>query len=355
MNSPRFFKKHRCPRCRNLLQATRLNDQGHTGWMCHGCLGYAISAQTVRALLHEKLNKWLWELAEGARVDLSAPCPGCQTAMKEVALYPPGGPLRMDVCLKCKAVWLDRGELEDIKKRASQQSWKEDPDFRLDINRISSSDPLEIIAALKKLPVPEGGFKWGNHTAFLSALLLLFGAYGILQPEWALRNFSFIPEVALRARLHTWLVCALVHADWSHLFGNLYFLWIVGPDVERALGLDRFMLIFALSVIGGNVAVYWAHEGFGVPHIGASGGISGLMAAFTLQFPHRRISILHLSFYRSRGWLTQIRLPMWGAFLAFMIVQIWSHQSQSQHALVQISYMSHIGGALVGAILMLLL
>jgi Zn-finger nucleic acid-binding protein len=48
--------------------------------------------------------------------------------MRQVALYPPGGGIRIDVCIRCKAVWLDRGELEDIKKRASQKTWKDDPD-----------------------------------------------------------------------------------------------------------------------------------------------------------------------------------------------------------------------------------
>jgi membrane associated rhomboid family serine protease len=342
-----LLKKYRCPKCRNYLQKAKLSHQEHSGWSCLGCKGYALSAETTRALLHEKLNKWLWELAEGARIDPSIPCPGCQAAMREVVLYPSGGALRLNVCIQCKAVWLDRGEMEDIKKRASQQSWKE--------ARVTESDHLHILAALKQLPVPEDGFKWGRHTAFLSALLLLFGVFGILQPEWALRKFSFIPEYSLQTRLHTWLACAFVHADWRHLFGNLYFLWIVGPELERALGLDRFFLIFALSVIGGNAAVYGSHEAFSIPHLGASGGISGLMAAFTLQFPHRRISIFHWMNSNSRSGITGIRLPMWMAFLGFMILQIVSHETQPREAMIQISYMSHIGGALTGLILMLLI
>jgi membrane associated rhomboid family serine protease len=274
--------------------------------------------------------------------------------MRQVALYPPGGGIRIDVCIRCKAVWLDRGELEDIKKRASQKTWKDDPDVQILSGSVKEAGPLQFLAALKSLPIPENGFKWGRHTAFLSALLLLFGVFGILHPEWAVRKFSFIPEYSIGARWHTWLACAFVHADWGHLLGNLYFLWIVGPELERALGLDRFFLIFALSVIGGNAAVFWTHEAFSVPHVGASGGISGLMAAFTLQFPLRRISIFHWMNSGFRSGIAGVRLPMWMAFVGFMILQLVSHQSQPSEAMTQISYMSHIGGALSGMLLMLL-
>lgn len=71
---------------------------------------------------------------------------------------------------------------------------------------------------------------------------------------------------------------SFLHASWWHFALNAYALWILGRRMEGLLGPERTVLIFILSCLGGSVL----HESvgiFGVPAVGASTGILGLLAA----------------------------------------------------------------------------
>lgn len=89
------------------------------------------------------------------------------------------------------------------------------------------------------------------------------------------------------------LVSALfLHADWSHLLGNLMFLLIFGLPAERAMGPWRFLTVFLL---GGAVANLAAVIAIGTPDrliIGASGAVSALIGAYLALFPGARLGVV---------------------------------------------------------------
>jgi len=76
------------------------------------------------------------------------------------------------------------------------------------------------------------------------------------------------------------LVTAMfLHSGVFHLLVNMWALFVLGRNLEYALGPIRFLALYLLSGLGGSVAVYW----FSDPHrptVGASGAIFGLLAAF---------------------------------------------------------------------------
>ena len=71
----------------------------------------------------------------------------------------------------------------------------------------------------------------------------------------------------------------LIHADWTHLIVNSVWLLAFGSPVARRFGAGRFLLFFALTIVGGALAHLATHAGELAPTIGASGGVSGMMAA----------------------------------------------------------------------------
>ena len=90
----------------------------------------------------------------------------------------------------------------------------------------------------------------------------------------------------------------LLHGSWLHLFGNLLFLWIFGPNVEDRLGRVTFLALFAaggLAAAGLQVAVDPTAD---LPMVGASGAISAVLGAYLVLFPRARIqSLVFLVFF----------------------------------------------------------
>ena len=77
----------------------------------------------------------------------------------------------------------------------------------------------------------------------------------------------------------SFLSYAFLHASWAHVLMNSAWLLAFGSLVARRLGSVRFVCLFAISAIGGATAHYLSHTDDVMPMIGASGAVSGIMAA----------------------------------------------------------------------------
>lgn len=93
-------------------------------------------------------------------------------------------------------------------------------------------------------------------------------------------QFFFAP---IFAPFEPWrmLTAGFVH-DWNgpfHILLNSYAIWIFGRQLEPMLGPLRFLLLYLTSIVGGSVAVLWLSEP-GIPVVGASGALFGLMGAY---------------------------------------------------------------------------
>ena len=83
-----------------------------------------------------------------------------------------------------------------------------------------------------------------------------------------------------------------VHADFLHLFFNMFALFIFGRDVELVFGKTRYLLLYFISgIVGGLAYAYYGYYlsatpyGRLIPAVGASGAIFGLMASFAVLAP----------------------------------------------------------------------
>jgi membrane associated rhomboid family serine protease len=78
----------------------------------------------------------------------------------------------------------------------------------------------------------------------------------------------------------------------------------------------------------------------GIPLVGASGGISGVLAYYALTFPKNRVGLFLLYLY---WW----RIPAWTAFIMFFVIQlVYSYLETTGWG--NVSYLGHLGGLIVG-------
>jgi membrane associated rhomboid family serine protease len=145
-----------------------------------------------------------------------------------------------------------------------------------------------------------------------------------------------------------------MHADWLHLGGNMLFLWIFGNNVEDALGRVRFLVFYLLAGIAGTAlqtAVTLGTAGDAaaqIPHLGASGAISGVLGAYIVLLP--RAQVLTVIFLVFIFFLREI--PAW-IFLGFyFLFQFYQANFQLREAPEGggVAVFAHIGGFVFGAL-----
>src|SRR5699024_193335 len=87
-----------------------------------------------------------------------------------------------------------------------------------------------------------------------------------------------------------------LHAGFSHLFFNMFGLWMFGRAVEYVWGGARFLLYYLVCVIGAGICqlltLYFFSAGYATPTVGASGGLFGILLAFGMMFPNARVMLL---------------------------------------------------------------
>lgn len=140
---------------------------------------------------------------------------------------------------------------------------------------------------------------------------------------------------------------SFLHADWSHLIGNLAFLMIFGLPAERMMGSLRFLALFLL---GGAVANLAAASTIadGEVLIGASGGVSAVIGAWLVLFPRARLGVvvplgLFLEFVRAPAALL---IGVW-ALLQVLFAYIGP-------AYGQVAWVAHLAGFGFGGVFALL-
>lgn len=170
-----------------------------------------------------------------------------------------------------------------------------------------------------------------RRPAVTTALIVMcVGVYGFgrLWPEVE-STLIFAPWLG-ETQPYRFIGSAFIHADFWHLIFNMYALWLVGNAIEPAFGRWRFIALYALSAIGGNVAVLVLSDPTGVSYftfvVGASGAVFGLFGALFV-----------LAKRLSRDTTALLILLGINLILGFILEGI--------------SWQSHLGGLIVGGVL----
>jgi membrane associated rhomboid family serine protease len=152
------------------------------------------------------------------------------------------------------------------------------------------------------------------------------------------------------------ITAAFLHADWSHLVGNMFILWFFGRKLEDMLGPTKFGLFYLVCVLvsgAGSVLGRTAlplTQGV-IPGLGASGAIMGVVAAYLFLYPQHRILTLILV-----GIIPiPLRIPAW-VFILYTVTRDilggWLEQEFQEIGYLYsfVDSFAHLGGVIAGLI-----
>ena len=146
--------------------------------------------------------------------------------------------------------------------------------------------------------------------------------------------------------LITLLTSMFLHGSWSHILGNMVFLWAFGPSMEDAMNPFSFTVFYLLGGLIAMLAQVVASPGSYVPTLGASGAIAAVMGAFLLTYPRDRIrSLLFFFFFFRITFIPAVLLI--GFWFLIQLFNVGSIASSVQHG--GVAYMAHVAGFLYGA------
>ncbi len=126
------------------------------------------------------------------------------------------------------------------------------------------------------------------------ALLIANGLVFALQQvnaQFMFINFALWPATDPRSPFMPWqlLTYGFLHGNTTHIFFNMFGLWMFGRDIERFMGSQRFLIYFVVCVVGAGIVqlIVAGIQGGLYPTVGASGGVFGVLLAYGLTFPNR--------------------------------------------------------------------
>jgi len=179
---------------------------------------------------------------------------------------------------------------------------------------------------------------------FLFPLIILniLVSYKGLTNSLFFESFEFqVDRILVNKDYRRLVTSGFLHVSWTHLLFNMFSLYFFSGQVEYGLGALGFLLIYFASLIGGNLLTLFIHRNHGdYSAVGASGAVNGVMFASVALYPDARIGIFLLP-----------AIPAWIYALLYVLISIYGIRSRKTN----IGHDAHLGGALVGMILALIM
>ena len=148
---------------------------------------------------------------------------------------------------------------------------------------------------------------------------------------------------------HHWitiLTAMFMHGSWSHIIGNMIFLWAFAPEIEDAMGRGRYLVFYLMGGLVAMLAQVAADPHSTVPNLGASGAIAAVMGAFIVTYPRDRIKSVLFIFVFAR--ITFIPAALLIGF--WFLTQLVHAGAVAKVQTGGVAYLAHIGGFVFGAV-----
>lgn len=354
-----------CPHCKTAL--VRKSGPNGVFWGCDRCGGRAVGVGPLRKNFGPQVTTEIWAQAVRDDARPGRPCPICSRHMVEATLNVSGKSLAIDICRRCEFVWFDTSEYESIplappKPRElgdiDEKSLPQEVREKLALMKVqqmreqaqaTNPEPdreWKYIPAMLGLPVemessPLQQIPWATY--LFAAGITVVSVAAFFNLSHTISQYGLIPAQAMRDGGFTFITSFFLHVGIFHLVTNLYFLLIFGPPVENYLGRLRWVALVVLATFTGDFFHLMIDPRVDLPSIGASGGISGIIAFYAFKFPHARLGIMFRYFYIFR----LIPIPAWSAFLLWIVIQVWGTYAQIA-GFGHVSSLAHLGGVAIG-------
>jgi len=377
-----------CPHCMIELSPSR-NEHGKF-FLCSGCGGRLVSIAYLRGFADPDQLDWVWAQGREGKGEQKTPCPRCNRPMfcAQTTTDPEG--LKLDVCRYCALVWFAPGKYKEPGAFAPLSP--EEKNAVCEMNKSIKAYGLPGGKALPKVRNPEAearerlavdqikkiaedGAKYPDElwkviiaylgipvelsdhetkklplvTWFLTLAVCVISILSFSELESIVEEYGLVPSVLFRKNGFTLISSFFLHAGWFHLLGNMYFLLVFGSNVEDRLGKFWFLALILLATVAGGFAHSLFHPVSDEPCIGASGGISGVIAFYMLKFPK-----VKLGFYFWVLWKPiWIRLSAIGFFCFWIFFQLLGVYFQVSGT-SKVSALAHLGGVAIGVMFFLI-
>ncbi|MDP9200406.1 MAG: rhomboid family intramembrane serine protease [Gemmatimonadota bacterium] len=145
----------------------------------------------------------------------------------------------------------------------------------------------------------------------------------------------------------TLLFSMFMHASWLHIGGNMLYLWIFGDNIEDRIGHVKFLVFYLICGLAASAADILFKTDSIIPSLGASGAIAGVLGAYLVLFPKRKVKVLMAR--------QVVNMPAFMVLGLWILLQIFSQISVVGGEAGGVAYMAHIGGFVAGVALIFLL
>lgn len=149
----------------------------------------------------------------------------------------------------------------------------------------------------------------------------------------------------LGPHFHSWqlVTYAFLHEGWAHIFFNMFALFMFGGELERFWGSRRFLTYYFACVLSAAAVQLLTEQlaRVGEPTLGASGGVFGLLLAFAMYFPTRRLIVFPIP----------IPVPAWLFVTFYGLLELFLGVTGKE---ANVAHFAHLGGMLGGALMILL-
>jgi membrane associated rhomboid family serine protease len=169
----------------------------------------------------------------------------------------------------------------------------------------------------------------------------------VMNGETFVNQWSVIPAQITSG--HHWitiLTAMFMHGSWSHIIGNMIFLWAFAPEIEDAMGRGRYLVFYLLGGLVAMLAQVAVDPHSTIPNLGASGAIAAVMGAFIVTYPRDQIKavLFILVFARITFIPAALLIGVW------FISQL-AHTGAVAHVQTGgVAYLAHVGGFIFGAV-----
>jgi membrane associated rhomboid family serine protease len=145
----------------------------------------------------------------------------------------------------------------------------------------------------------------------------------------------------------TLITSMFLHGSWSHVIGNMWYLWIFGDNVEDRVGHGRFIVFYLLCGFAAALGQVAVDPESMLPTIGASGAIAGVMGAYFVLYPHSRVLTLIPWIF-----IQIVELPAIFLLGFWFLMQLFSAGTvavtAASHGSGGVAFAAHVVGFLVG-------
>ncbi|MDO9556015.1 MAG: rhomboid family intramembrane serine protease [Coriobacteriia bacterium] len=189
---------------------------------------------------------------------------------------------------------------------------------------------------------------WVTITLITACTVIYVATFGQEDVVAQSLGFRFAPS-----GLYTWFTSMFLHADPTHLIGNMFFLWLMGSVVEDALGHWRYLTIYAAgglvsALLHGAISAGYVPAHAAMPLVGASGALAAIMGVFAVRFYRTKVRFAYFVLLFFRPYYGTVGIASAWAIGLWFAQQVLSGFLLIGGSLSVVASWAHIGGLLCG-------